>query len=329
MGALRGEAAVFVAWQRKALSESGSRRYSWELEFGEACACPPQGLGREKLTPVVRRAFRLGGKPRSEVVCRPACGIRRCCLENAADPLARVHFWREFDRKRDETLRTVDPDESPHLVAAYVGNGGWLWKELAKVVAKPTDDERALFDLFIWPGECFEPATMVEDRRRRLAEARVRLEAYKGTRRRGETPTQWLERRHAEERAAEERRRAEESAERRRRWVEWMMSPPGTPPPESFVPPDWQRLRDGWLEGEAAARRARADGNPWQWGRPSSAGPSVAAATLGVRWPCTPADLKSAFRRAALRTHPDQGGTAEAFRAAKAAHDEIAKALGL
>lgn len=47
-------------------------------------------------------------------------------------------------------------------------------------------------------------------------------------------------------------------------------------------------------------------------------------ATLGVRRDATPAQVKAAFRRASKRTHPDAGGSAEAFAALKRAHVVLA-----
>ena len=43
---------------------------------------------------------------------------------------------------------------------------------------------------------------------------------------------------------------------------------------------------------------------------------------LGVPRSATVAEIKLAFRKRALETHPDQGGDAEAFRALKRAYDE-------
>ena len=43
---------------------------------------------------------------------------------------------------------------------------------------------------------------------------------------------------------------------------------------------------------------------------------------LGLAWPCTPSDVRRAFRALAKTTHPDQGGTHEGFIALKTAYDE-------
>jgi len=45
-------------------------------------------------------------------------------------------------------------------------------------------------------------------------------------------------------------------------------------------------------------------------------------ATLGIAPSASLAEIKQAFRKRALETHPDQGGDAEAFRAVREAYDE-------
>ena len=57
----------------------------------------------------------------------------------------------------------------------------------------------------------------------------------------------------------------------------------------------------------------------------STPGPEGAAsiwAVLGVEPGVTEAELKLAFRRRAVETHPDQGGDPESFRRVLAAYDE-------
>jgi hypothetical protein len=44
---------------------------------------------------------------------------------------------------------------------------------------------------------------------------------------------------------------------------------------------------------------------------------------LGLAWPCTRVDVTSAFRKRALETHPDMGGSAEAFIRVKRAYDAL------
>lgn len=52
-----------------------------------------------------------------------------------------------------------------------------------------------------------------------------------------------------------------------------------------------------------------------------------ARAILGVNTGATVADIKQAFRRAARQHHPDKGGNAVDFQAARAAHDALIDAL--
>jgi hypothetical protein len=54
-----------------------------------------------------------------------------------------------------------------------------------------------------------------------------------------------------------------------------------------------------------------------------------AVLALGLRWPCSEAEAKSAYRRAALGAHPDRGGSPEAFRRVQGAYDEIKLRLGV
>ncbi len=44
-----------------------------------------------------------------------------------------------------------------------------------------------------------------------------------------------------------------------------------------------------------------------------------------LEWPCSKEALKRVWRSAALRTHPDTGGSSEAFRTAKASYDALAE----
>lgn len=44
---------------------------------------------------------------------------------------------------------------------------------------------------------------------------------------------------------------------------------------------------------------------------------------LGLSWPCCKADVMSAFRKKALETHPDMGGSAAAFIRVKRAYDAL------
>lgn len=50
---------------------------------------------------------------------------------------------------------------------------------------------------------------------------------------------------------------------------------------------------------------------------------SDAAKTLGVTWPASKEEIKKAFKKAALRSHPDMGGSDQAFIQVKQARDTL------
>jgi hypothetical protein len=50
----------------------------------------------------------------------------------------------------------------------------------------------------------------------------------------------------------------------------------------------------------------------------------LALELLGLCWPCSPAELKEAYRRRSKETHPDVGGSAEAFRRVDEAYERVA-----
>ena len=59
------------------------------------------------------------------------------------------------------------------------------------------------------------------------------------------------------------------------------------------------------------------------------AGGTCPYATLGIGPGASPDDVRTAFRRAALRTHPDkQGGSSEAFNAVQSAYEALLVRLG-
>ena len=145
---------------------------------------------------------------------------------------------------------------------------------------------------------------------------------------------------------------------RRRRffWAAWWKAPPVQEP---FRPPDasgggartrvealraaeaaagrrlvevdgrWARAWSRVLAGDppwtlADARRAEGDAHA----RPRAAArPPLTSiwTTLGVPATATLAEIKAAFRKRALETHPDHGGEAPAFRTLRAAYAEACK----
>jgi uncharacterized protein YehS (DUF1456 family) len=48
---------------------------------------------------------------------------------------------------------------------------------------------------------------------------------------------------------------------------------------------------------------------------------------LKLAWPVTTEDVTSAFRKLAMETHPDQGGSDQAFITVKRAYDQVRKLM--
>jgi hypothetical protein len=48
---------------------------------------------------------------------------------------------------------------------------------------------------------------------------------------------------------------------------------------------------------------------------------------LGLSWPCSRDEIRAAYRRLALRTHPDRGGLAEVFRRINEAYKRLTEAV--
>jgi hypothetical protein len=48
---------------------------------------------------------------------------------------------------------------------------------------------------------------------------------------------------------------------------------------------------------------------------------------LGLSWPCSREEIKAAYRRLALQTHPDRGGSTEAFRRINEAYERLTDAV--
>jgi hypothetical protein len=48
-------------------------------------------------------------------------------------------------------------------------------------------------------------------------------------------------------------------------------------------------------------------------------------AVLGLQWPCTPDDVKKAYRAGAMKAHPDRGGSKEEFNKLQTAYESLQK----
>ena len=86
----------------------------------------------------------------------------------------------------------------------------------------------------------------------------------------------------------------------------------------------WERA----LKDDARAERFFAS-KQTQSKRPAARPRSVPdLCALGLRWPASVSDIKKAFRSAALSTHPDRGGNAKDFIAARTAYEAGMRAHG-
>lgn len=90
------------------------------------------------------------------------------------------------------------------------------------------------------------------------------------------------------------------------------------------VEPYWARAFTRVLRGESAPARKdpRTRPVPRQVERPISA-----HAVLGVEPGATSTQIRAAYKRRALATHPDQGGSDEAFRAVQRAYEVLSARL--
>jgi hypothetical protein len=273
------------------------------------CPHAEGGAGVEALTPVV--VATADGRD----LARPADPICVACLADGC-PIALARFDdSKRQRFRDAILRIgLASEVYDPLEEAFWRDRPWCDVELRKTVRAPTPDEARLYDLFERPeplpesAGCFGALADVAFAVR-LSDARARLDAWQRTKRRSEQAREW-----------------------------WLRV---EPPPAS-----WFGARAKLERAHAEARFDRAldvflDGPGWR-DRPRTLQERLealvggaddhrapeAARSLGLRWPCTAAELKAAWRRVAKVAHPDRGGSAEAFRAAKAAHDQLARALG-
>lgn len=93
------------------------------------------------------------------------------------------------------------------------------------------------------------------------------------------------------------------------------------------IEPAWARACIRSMRGQppfsaAELNRAASGEAPLPKARSRNAAPSSAWAVLGVEAHADALEIKRAFRRRALETHPDHGGDAATFRVVKAAYDK-------
>jgi hypothetical protein len=89
----------------------------------------------------------------------------------------------------------------------------------------------------------------------------------------------------------------------------------------------WARAWADLLEGKEpwVGQRARADASDTAPVRTSTANQPSIWDTLGLKAHATSAEIKSAYKKRALETHPDRGGSAADFRALQSAYEAALK----
>lgn len=96
----------------------------------------------------------------------------------------------------------------------------------------------------------------------------------------------------------------------------------------SIIDPYWARAWKSVLRGQdpgppPTAAKARTPERP----RPAPDAPVSAWSVLGLAPEASLAELKRAYQKRALETHPDQGGDPDAFRAVQRAYEKLLKRL--
>jgi hypothetical protein len=91
----------------------------------------------------------------------------------------------------------------------------------------------------------------------------------------------------------------------------------------SLIEPYWARAWSRVLRGEAPPPLPRSPAARAE--RPAQSPAASAWSLLGLEPGATPAEVKRAFKKRALDTHPDRGGRAEDFVAVQRAYDKLSK----
>ena len=106
------------------------------------------------------------------------------------------------------------------------------------------------------------------------------------------------------------------------------LSRPSATPARTFFEAAWAADEAEAREVEELLRRAEGTraGHAFDWMRgPAPTQVSPALAALGLSHGATEADVRRAYRQLALKTHPDRGGSADAFRRVTEARDAVAR----
>lgn len=93
----------------------------------------------------------------------------------------------------------------------------------------------------------------------------------------------------------------------------------------TLVDPHWARAWQSVLRGEAPTAPGEPAQRPKSQGSPSDAARAGVSAwsLLGLAPGASPTEVKRAFRKRALETHPDQGGDPESFLAVQRAYEKL------
>lgn len=96
----------------------------------------------------------------------------------------------------------------------------------------------------------------------------------------------------------------------------------------TMIEPYWARAWNRMLRGEAPPAPPRKTGAKDAQATSGAPRPRSAWSVLGVEPGASLLEVKRAFRKRALETHPDQGGDARAFHELKQAYERIVTRLG-
>ncbi len=109
--------------------------------------------------------------------------------------------------------------------------------------------------------------------------------------------------------------------------------------PEEVTPPDRSKPRDAeadnteppvsfWEDFQRIFFGPSVKNRPWEQQAPpmpSGMPPQEAAKALGIPWPCTWEQMSTAFKAAAMRAHPDHGGSTEEMAKINIAREVLTK----
>jgi hypothetical protein len=300
---------VFLRWISHPIAPGRGPRSALHQARFPYDVCPHRPAAAPlRLQPVIEGL--APGRPRRAVSWAPLSGILDCCARDPDWPLGRVAFWREM--RAHLALLPAFPGGAAILT-------GWpaLESSLAAVVPLPDPLDLRLADRWAsaprsWEGDWYE------QQRRTLAALRARLTAEDARAQAAEASrdtAQAAERAAAQ--AASRQRAAEEAAAQARQEAERARQEAERGTAERREQAERgaaeRREQAEKLRGASATHRARL---------------GEAVSLLGIALPFTEKELKTAFRSAVRRHHPDRGGSGERMIQILAAHRLLVAFLG-